>query len=175
MITIHKSHSKLDLIELFEKLYVIIPKKTKKPEIVANITTYIQSAKYNEEVKDVSVLIEVLKSKTTKQRPNMKLKNSIMIKSKKIIKCCSSNSFSEETYLSHEDVYNDLLSICGYGDISAVRKACHIYNEWNMCINHINPIISADKMKSMIEKKQLKKNKVFGIKTEHKPILVEFL
>jgi len=98
-----------------------------------------------------------------------------MIKSKKIIKCCSSNSFSEETYLSHEDVYNDLLSICGYGDISAVRKACHIYNEWNMCINHINPIISADKMKSMIEKKQLKKNKVFGIKTEHKPILVEFL
>jgi hypothetical protein len=174
MIIIDKSHSKLDLIELFEKLSVIIPKKTKKPEIVENITTYIQSAKYIPEIKDVSVLIDILKSKTTKQRPNMKLKNSIMIKSKKIIKCCSSNSFSEETYLSHEDVYNDLLSICSYGDISAVRKACHIYNDWTMCINHINPIISADKMKSMVEKKQLKKNKVFGIKAEHKPILVEF-
>ena len=43
---------KLDLIELFEKLSVIIPKKTKKPEIVENITTYIQSAKYIPEIKD---------------------------------------------------------------------------------------------------------------------------
>ena len=176
MIIIDKSHSKMDLIELFESLEVNIPKNLKKQDIIANLPQYIQKAKYNRKVKDVSVLIDILKNKTTKQRPNLKLKNKIMMKSKRIIKYCSSNHvLSDETYLSHEDVYSDTLFICQYGDIASVRKACELYNESPFCINHINPILSDEKIKDINEKNILKRNKVFGLKSKRESILVEFL
>ena len=178
MIIIDKTHSKMDLIELFESLQVIIPKSLKKQDIIANLPQYIQNAKYNNttKVKDVSVLIDILKNKSTKQRPNLKLKNKIMIKSKRIIKYCSSNHvLSDETYLSHEDVYSDTLFICQYGDIASVRKACELYNESPFCINHINPILSDDKIKDINEKNILKRNTVFGLKSKREPILLEFL
>jgi hypothetical protein len=176
MIVIDKSHSKMDLIELFESLQVNIPKKYKKQDIIANLPQYIQNAKYNNKVKDVSVLIDILKNKSTKQRPNLKLKNIIMHKSKRIIKYCSSNHvLSNETYLSHEDVYNDVMYIANYGDIASVRKALNLYNNSPYCINHVNPILSDNKIQEIAERKLLKKNKVFGLKSKRSPILLEFL
>ena len=176
MIIIDKSHSKTDLIELFESLQVNIPKNIKKQDIIANLTKYIQNAKYNNKVKDVSVLIEILKNKSTKQRPNFKLKNIIMNKSKRIIKYCTSNHIlSDETYLTHEDVYNDVMYIANYGDIASVRKALYLYNNSPFCINHVNPILSDNKIQEITERNMLKRNKVFGLKSKRQSILLEFL
>ena len=176
MIIIDKSHSKTDLIELFESLQVNIPKNIKKQDIIANLTKYIQNAKYNNKVKDVSVLIEILKNKSTKQRPNFKLKNIIMNKSKRIIKYCTSNHIlSDETYLTHEDVYNDVMYIANYGDIASVRKALYLYNNSPFCINHVNPILSDNKIQEITERNMLKRNKVFGLKLKRQSILLEFL
>ena len=176
MIIIDKSHSKTDLIELFESLEVTIPKSLKKQDIIANLPQYIQNAKYNAKVKDVSVLIDILKTKSTKQRPNLKLKTLIMNKSKKIIKYCSSNhTLSKETYLSHEEVYNDVMYIANYGDIASVRKSLYLYNNSPFCINHVNPILSDNKIQEITERKLLKKEKVFGLKSKRSPILLEFL
>ncbi len=179
MIIIDKSHSKMDLIELFESLHVNIPKKHKKQDIISNLPQYIQNAKYHGEsskVKDVSVLIDILKNKSTKQRPNFKLKTLIMNKSKRIIKYCSSNhTLSNETYLSHQEVYNDVMYIANYGDIASVRKALNLYNNSPFCINHVNSILSDNKIQEIAERKLLKKNKVFGLKSKRSPILLEFL
>jgi len=176
MIIIDKSHSKMDLIELFESLQVNIPKKNKKQDIIANLPQYIQNAKYSDTVKDVSVLIDILKNKSTKQRPNLKLKTFIMHKSKRIIKYCSSNhTLSNETYLSHEAVYSDVMFIASYGDIASVRKALNLYNNSPFCVNHVNPILSDNKIQEISERKLLKKNKVFGLKSKRSPILLEFL
>lgn len=178
MIMIDKTHSKMDLIELFESLHVNIPKSLKKQDIIANLPQYIQNAKYSEgkKIKDVSVLIDILKNKSTKQRPNLKLKNIIMHKSKRIIKYCSSNHvLSNETYLCHADVYNDVMYIANYGDIASVRKALNLYNKSPYCINHVNPILSDNKIQEIAERKLLKKNKVFGLKSKRESVLVEFL
>jgi len=173
---IDKTHSKMDLIELFESLQVNIPKKNKKQDIIANLPQYIQNAKYSDTVKDVSVLIDILKNKSTKQRPNLKLKTFIMHKSKRIIKYCSSNhTLSNETYLSHQEVYNDVMYIANYGDIASVRKALNLYNNSPFCVNHVNPILSDNKIQEISERKLLKKNKVFGLKSKRESILLEFL
>jgi hypothetical protein len=176
MIMIDKTHSKMDLIELFESLQVNIPKKNKKQDIIGNLPQYIQDAKYSDKVKDVSVLIDILKNKSTKQRPNLKLKTFIMHKSKRIIKYCMSHHvLSDETYLSHEAVYNDVMYIASYGDIASVRKALNLYNNAPFCVNHVNPVLSDNKIAEITERKLLKKNKVFGIKSKRAPILLEFL
>jgi len=176
MIMIDKTHSKMDLIELFQSLDVNIPKKYKKQDIIANLPQYIQNAKYSDTVKDVSVLIDILKNKSTKQRPNLKLKIMIMNKSKRIIKYCSSNHIlSLETYLSHQEVYNDVMFIASYGDIASVRKALNLYNNSPFCVNHVNAILSDNKIEQISERKLLKKNKVFGLKSKRSPILLEFL
>jgi len=175
MIIIHKSHSKMDLIELFNCLSVYIPKTLIKQEIIGNIPQYISSAKYNDKVQDVCELIDILKSKTKKQRPNLKLKNLIMLKAKRVVKYCSSNhQLSSDTYLCHEDVYHDVMFIASYGDISTVRKACYLYNESPFCINHINPILSDDKIKELTNKRLIKKNKVFGLKSKQGKVILTF-
>lgn len=163
----------MDLIELFNSLSVYIPRRLIKQEIIGNIPEYISAAKYNDNIKDVCELIDILKSKTKKQRPNLKLKNLIMLKAKKVVNYCNDN-YKLNTYLSHEDVYHDVMFIASYGDISTVRKACYLYNESPFCINHINPILSDDKIKEITNKRIIKKNKVFGLKSKQGKVILTF-
>mgnify|MGYP003654026811 CR=1 FL=1 len=133
MITLNKSHSKGDLVEIFKSLGVAIDKKQNKRIIVENICDYVEKAQYNDKIKNVGELIHLLKSDSEKQRPNLKLKNEIMSKSKKIIKYCSDN-------------YE--------------LNACSRYNESPHAVNHINPIISSEKMIELNKKKLMKQKRI---------------
>ena len=159
MIKLNKSHSKGDLVEIFKSLGVAIDKKLTKSIIVNNICDYIEKAQYNDKIKNVGELIDLLKSDSEKQRPNLKLKNEIMTKSKKIIKYCSDN-YELNDYETHEDVFADIMSIYKFGDLASVRKACSRYNESPHAINHINPIISSEKMIELNKKKLMKQTKI---------------
>ena len=119
MIKLNKSHSKGDLVEIFKSLGVAIDKKLTKSIIVNNICDYIEKAQYNDKIKNVGELIDLLKSDSEKQRPNLKL-----------------------------------------GDLASVRKACSRYNESPHAINHINPIISSEKMIELNKKKLMKQTKI---------------
>mgnify|MGYP003676593650 CR=1 FL=1 len=79
MIKLNKSHSKGDLVEIFKSLGVAIDKKLTKSIIVNNICDYIEKAQYNDKIKNVGELIDLLKSDSEKQRPNLKKKRFLLI------------------------------------------------------------------------------------------------
>tara|TARA_R110000787_G_scaffold116663_1_gene226969 strand:- start:12572 stop:13114 length:543 start_codon:yes stop_codon:yes gene_type:complete len=179
MFIIDKSHSKKDIIELLKCLNVVIDKSLSKGKIVNDIDLYIDKAIYNNKIKNKTELIEYLQTKTTKQRPNIQEKNDIMYKSKRIIKYCNSYcNLSDVTYLTHEEVYNDIISISKWGDIPSVRRACRLYNSTPYHISHVNPIISAEVKEEMDNNKTLKQTFITTLKikrgTKDDPILVSF-
>ena len=83
---IDKSHSKIDIVNLFKKHGVIIDSELTKSNIISNIEFYMKDFKYNDNIKNCTQLKEYLKNVSPKQRPNTQKKNEIMFKAKKIIK-----------------------------------------------------------------------------------------
>lgn len=176
---IHKSHSKKDIIELFAKLKVKIDSDLSKGRICSEIEQYIEKVEYNDKIKNKTELLDYLKNETTKQRPTIQDKQIIMFKAKKIIKYCLEGcNLNDSTYRTHQDVYNDLISICKWGDIPSIRRACKLYNKSLYCINHINPVISEQVEEEMVQKRILKKSYIYNLKiriaTKENPIIVSF-
>lgn len=176
---IHKSHSKKDIIELFRKLKVKIDPDYSKGKIISNIDEYIDKVEYNDKIKNKTELLDYLKNQTTKQRPTIQEKQNIMFKAKRIIKYCVEGChLTEYTYKTHDEAYNDLISICKWGDIPSVRRACKLYNKSLYCINHINPVISEQVEEQMNQKRILKKSYIYNLKikvaTKENPIIVSF-
>ena len=176
---IHKSHSKKDIIELFSKMKVKIDPDLSKGKIMTDIDEYMDKVIYNEKIKNKTELQDYLKNETTKQRPTIQEKQNIMFKAKKIVKYCVEGcNLSDYTYKTHEEVYNDLISICKWGDIPSVPRACKLYNKSLYCLNHVNPVISDQVEEQMNQKKILKKSYIYNLKiriaTKENPIIVSF-
>jgi len=152
---VDKSHSKKDIINLFRKLGIIINKDQSKGEIITSLDNYIDKCKYNDYIKNPTHLIEYLSKPSPKQRPSVTQKNEIMFLSKKIIKWANNNYiFDGATYSNGNEPFQDIMKIYTWGDISAVRKACRLYNSSPYCDNHINPIVSEE------IKQELENNKI---------------
>ena len=176
---IHKTHSKKDLIEIFKELKIYLNKLSSKCDIMTEIDEKIDDCQYNKEIKNKTELIDYLKNETTKQRPNISEKKRMMLISKKVIKYCNNDCMlNESTFDSHESCYNSLISICKWGDIPSVRRACKLYNKSCMKINHINPKISPSVERDIINKRLIKKVYITSLKikrgTKENPIVVKF-
>lgn len=176
---VDKSHSKNDIIKLFNKVEVEIDKKQSKGHIINNLENYFKDCKFNEEIKNLTEMKNILKKENLRQRPNLEEKNIIMFKCKKIVKWANSNYiYDSTTYNSINEVYNDILFIYKWGDIPSVRRACKFYNSCTDCINHINPIISEEIQKDLQEKKILKSNIIYKLQirksTKDNPIIINF-
>ena len=176
---IDKSHSKRDIIILFEKHGVVINDELTKSNIVNDIDIYIKDFKYDEYIKNCTELKEYLKNVSPKQRPNTNLKNEIMFKAKKIIKWGKNNYiFDGATYMDSEEPYNDIMSIYMWGDLPSVRRACKVYNYSPCCSNHINPIITKEVEDELNNNKIIKQQVIYKLKVRHaekgKPFLVRF-
>lgn len=154
---VNKTHSKKDLVELFDKLGVGIDKKSPKSEILLNINSYIKECKYNNKIKNETELKDYLKDETTKQRPDIDTKNNIMFKCKKIIKWANENyDFNDYSYKYEDEPLNDIMFIYKWGDIPSVRRACRFYNNWEQRRNHINPIISEEVQERLTDIQNIK-------------------
>lgn len=176
---IHKTHSKKDLIEIFKTLKIYFDNQSSKCDIMKEIDEKIDDCQYNKEIKNKTELIDYLKNETSKQRPNINEKKRIMLLSKKIIKYCNNDCMlNESTFESHESCYNSLISICKWGDIPSVRRACKLYNKSSKKINHINPKISPSVERDIINKRLIKKVYITSLKIKHatkeNPIVVKF-
>ena len=176
---IDKSHSKKDIIKVFDKLEVKIDNKLSKGFIINNIEDYFKDCIFNEKIKNLTQLKDILKNSNLRQRPNLEEKNIIMFKCKKIVKWATSNyMYDTTTFNSIQEVYNDILFIQKWGDIPSVRRACRFYNKCPDCMNHINPVISEEIQKEIQDKKTLKKNILYKLEirraTKENPIIVLF-
>lgn len=176
---IHKSHSKKDIIKLFQKHGVKIDDTQTKGNIVSNIEQYMINFQYDKNIENLTMLKDYLKGKSTKQRPTAQQKNNIMFSAKRIIKWVkSSYVFQEETYNNKEEAYNDIMSIYMWGDLPSVRRACKFYNESPYCMNHINPIMTDEVKQEILQNKIIKSQIIYKLKIRRakdgNPIVVRF-
>ena len=157
---IHKSHSKKEIIKIFRSIEVCIDPSCSKREICENFKQYEPYAKYNNDIPNLTELINILQSKSNKRRISVETKREIMLNSKKIISFCKNyHIYNESTFNNEIDLYNAVLFIHPYGDIPSVRRACKLYNESPMQLNHINPILSKETIELLEEKKEIQKNR----------------
>ena len=156
---VDKSHSKNDIIKLFNKVEVDIDKKQSKGHIINNIENYFEDCKFNKEIKNLTEMKTILQNENLRQRPNLEEKNIIMFKCKKIVKWATCNYiYDSKTYNSINEVYNDILFIYKWGDIPSVRKA--LWKLKNHPINKFNyePTISKQ-TQAELDRRNLIKNK----------------
>ena len=155
---IHKSHSKKEIIKIFRSIEVCIDPSCTKREICENFNHYESYAKYNDDIQNLSELIQILKSQSNKRRISVETKKEIMLNCKKVINFCNNHHiYNASTFNNPLDLYNAVLFIHPYGDIPSVRRACQLYNNSPMQINHINPIISKETIELLEERKEMKK------------------
>ena len=175
---IDKSHSKKELILLFNNLGIELNEDLNKSKISKDIESKINDCKYNDKIKNCTELINYLKSPSNKQRPTTKIKQDIMFKCKKIIKWGKNEYIFDGLYTTKEEPYNDVMFIHRYGDLPSVRRACKIYNNSVCCINHINPIISDEIKSELNNNKIIKQERMKTLKirysTPENPIFVYF-
>ena len=156
---VDKSHSKKDIINLFRKLGIIINKEQSKGEIITSLDNYIDKCNFNDYIKNPTELIEYLSKPSPKQRPSVTQKNEIMFLSKKIIKWSNNNYiFDGATYSDANEPFQDVMKIYKWGDISAVRKACRLFNSSPYVANnyHVNPVVSEEVKQEMENNKIIK-------------------
>ena len=173
MFFVNKSHSKKDIINCFKNLEIDLDKNLTKHEIIELLESKIRDCKFNDYIKNPTELIEYLKKPTTRQKFNERKKQEIMCIAHKIIEW-SKNKYSFKIYDDINQPYNDILSICQYGDISSVRRACKLYNMSPYCINNVNPIISKDLMIELNKRKYKKKESKIKFKFTKSTYIISF-
>ena len=172
---IHKSHSKKEIIKIFRSIEVCIDPSCTKREICENFKDHEKYAKYNNDIQNLSELINILKSKSNKRRISVETKREIMLNSKKIISFCKNyHIYNESTFNNQIDLYNAVLFIHPYGDIPSVRRACKLYNESPMQLNHINPILSKETIELLEEKKEIRRRRHIPFESKRGKFIVLF-
>ena len=175
---IDKSHSKKDLILLFQNLGIQLNEELSKSQISKSLESQILNCKYNDKITNCTELIDYLKSPSKKQRPNSKIKNEVMFKCKKIIKWAKNDYIFDGLYTTKDEPYADVMFIHTWGDLPSVRRACKFYNNSIYCINHINPVISEEAQSQLINNKLIKKQKIYKLTIRHatkeNPIVITF-
>jgi hypothetical protein len=178
-IMIHKSHSKKNLIELFEALHISFDKNKNKREIINEITNLIQNKltvpKNSYHIKDLSELIQYLTKPNIKEKISIDEKNKVMLKCKRIIQYAKSGyNFEITDYTTRQELYNDIIFISPYGFIPSVRRACKLYNQDLNKIEHINPIIPLNIQADIDLQRKVKRNNFYNFKMRKGKFIVLF-
>ena len=178
MIYIDKTHSKKDIINLFNRHGVSIDKDLTKGKIISKIELYLDKFVYNDKIKNLTELKEYFKKPSIKQRPTQLEKIDFMFKAKRIIKWYKNDYIlNDEMYNSVDDPYNDVLSIYMWGDFPTVRRACRMYNASPFCTQHVNPIISESVEEEMNNNKIIKQQFLYSLKIKQdkeNPFIITF-
>ncbi len=176
---IHKSHSKKNLIELFESMHISFDRNKNKREIIKEITELIQNKliikKNSFDIKDLTELIEYLSKPNHKEKISIDEKTKVMLKCKKIIQYGKSGyNFEITDYKNRQELYNDVIFISPYGFIPSVRRACKLYNEDLNRIEHINPVVPNHIQVELDYKKKIKRNNFYNFKMRKGKFIVLF-
>jgi len=170
METIHKSHSRLDLVELINNLNipVIFSHSDNKKDICEKMIIFFEKKidiNFEDNVykiKNNRDLQLYLKNENVKKSLSVKEKNTVMAICKSIISYCNNGYMIENsTYNDLQTIQDDMLYILQFGDIPSVRRACKLMNRDLKSINHYKAIISPQ-MEKKIKDKQLSKHCIYS-------------
>jgi len=164
--TIHKSHSKTDLIDYINdmSLPIVFSHQDNKKNIHDK---YIQLLKdrnftigknfYN--IDSIDSLINYLENTNPKKTLSIKEKQNVMLICKHIINYCKNNYDIESSkYNSMVDIIDDMDFIKQFGDIPSVRRCCRLMNKHPSLSLDFLPLLSPQCKKVLDEKKQCNKS-----------------
>lgn len=186
MNTIHKSHSKNDLIDLINylNLPIVFSHQDNKKDIQdkfkltmrENFT--IKDNYYN--IKNKEGLRNYLIHQNPKKLLTTKEKNEVMNIAKFIINYCKCNyDIMKSKYNNHQELKDDMDYIKQFGDIPSVRRCCRLLNDdLNFPGILFKPLISPQVQKTLDDKKICKSNQYNYLKikysTPEDPIILYF-
>ena len=133
---IHKSFSKLELIDIFKHLdnNFIIDKEYTKKEVIDFINKYfrkfkITNKKNNYNITNNKELRTFLKNENCNKILSIREKNNTILNAKRILNYCNNNFILKfSTFNSLEEIEKMAEEISKYGYISSVRKAIKLLN-----------------------------------------------
>jgi len=133
---IHKSYSKLELINLMKNCGIKcdVNNENNKKEVVDYINNNYKKFKitnkdnkYN--IKNIPSFKNYLSKENPLKKLNTKDKNNIILNSKRIINFCTNNyNLDDSTFDNIKEVYNIINEIKYYSYISSVRRALKLFN-----------------------------------------------
>ncbi len=178
---IHKSHSKLELCNIIERLDLNItnPKQYKKSQLCA---LFLHRLKRLEKIKpdidlpfnNVMDIKYFLSNPNPKKLLSIKEKNNIVHICKKIKHFCRNNfNINLTEYEDIDELHNDALYVSDYGSIPSVRKAIREYNECSF-LNNIEVNIPQHVIKELEIKNKLKQKNSFVFQHKKGQFLVKF-
>tara|TARA_R110000737_G_scaffold203207_1_gene222323 strand:- start:2185 stop:2757 length:573 start_codon:yes stop_codon:yes gene_type:complete len=166
-ITIHKTHSKKRLIDLFNILGYKISFDLSKLEVINEInevlktTNLIYSKCNNYNIANETDLLNYLTSPNIIEVIKPYEKDKVMLICKRIINYGRTlYNINLTDYNDDYEIYEDILYISQYGWIPSVRRACSIYNLDFNKVNHVNPVIPQDTIDSLKRKRIYKESQI---------------
>lgn len=179
--TIHKTHSKSNLIYLFSQFGIELDKKRTKNEIINDITNLAETNegfsfdKNDFNIKNIGDLFHYLETENIEGKIDSVKKEIVMTKAKKIIhfgKCQYNISATE--YKDIDEIFSDCLYISPYGFIPSVRRACKIHNDCLFKVAHINPVLPLKVQREMEEKRKIKRVHYYNLGFKTGKFIISF-
>ena len=165
---IHKSHSKLDLLEIINELNlkIVHSHQDNKKDIQVKLIHFCENQKEDflfpinniYHIKNYYDLKWYLLNPNPKKKISIKEKKTVMFIAKNIINYCLHGKVLEWSpyYKDHQQIQDDLDYIKQFGDIPSVRRACSLMNLTLTPENHFHPLISPQVQAKIIIKKSHK-------------------
>jgi len=133
---IHKSFSKLELVEIFKNLdpNFIIDKTLNKKDVIEFITKNIKKMNIvnkdnNYKITSIKELKIFLKNENADKKLSVKDKNNVVLDAKRIINYCNNDyKIEKSTFNNFEELEKVAIYIKEYSYISSVRKAINLLN-----------------------------------------------
>jgi hypothetical protein len=181
--SIHKSFSKNDMIDIINNLHlsIVFSHADSKATLQNKINKYIDENINNKinnnyyDIYNVRQLKLYLKNKNPKKSLSVKDKQNIMNICKNIINYINCGCIVEVClcYKNKQEIEDDMLYILQYGDIPSVRRVCRLMNKTRPLKDHYAPVISPQVKKQLDEKIDIHTTSPFLL-VKHGKFLIHF-
>ncbi len=185
-LSIEKSHSKNDLIDLINTLdlRVVFSHQDNKKSIQDKLIELMQNREKQTPFQTDNVykihgyadLRMYLKSKNPKKSLSVKEKGDIMRICKHIISYCNLgyNVNLSNHYNTKQGIIDDMNYIKAYGDIPSVRRACKLINKYEKIEDRFVPIISPQVQRKLQDKVYTQQTIAGKLQIKRGEIIVNF-
>tara|TARA_R110000803_G_scaffold52472_3_gene108040 strand:+ start:2661 stop:3206 length:546 start_codon:yes stop_codon:yes gene_type:complete len=179
---IHPSHSRKDLIEIYEVFNIEIEDLYDLPKIslMTTLEQEIEKIDYIEPERDYYFVENIDELKRYLQSPNQTKNITIATKekaikdSRRIISYCQSGYEIFPHFTSKEEIFMSALVVAEHSDISTCRRAIKLLNEDRSMPRKITPIISNRVMKQIERKDNVKKKTKGQFRTRKGSFNIDF-